>query len=115
MVLSSASTNGDSLEPNHVKKLVKSEGNDDAGVTTATWPEEPDDETPWYKLAYRRWTFSYMNRILLQGSRQMRPDGTHLAMEDLYPVPPSMRSALLTKQFLYVSNLLCAWTRQVES
>jgi hypothetical protein len=81
------------------------ENDEEVFVTTATrttWPEEANDTTPWYILMYRRWTFSYMNQILDQGSRQKRPDGTHLAMEDLYPVPPSMKSKLLTRQFLYV-------------
>lgn len=64
-----------------------------------TWPEEPSDGTSRLALAYRRWTFSFMNRILRKGSKQRRRDGTHLSQEDLFRIPSTMESAYLTSKF----------------
>lgn len=64
-----------------------------------TWPEEPNDHTSRLASIYLRWTYSYMNRILSKGSRQMLPDGTHISEDDLYVVPGSMQASFLVSKF----------------
>lgn len=63
------------------------------------WPEEPNANTSWLALMSKRWTYSYMRRVLDKGSRQMLPDGSHLSEHDLYAVPDSMKSAFLIAKF----------------
>jgi len=65
------------------------------------WPEE--ERRPGQSLLslwYQRFTYSYMNRILSIGGKQiMNEDGTYLSQDDLYFVPPSMESHHLAKLF----------------
>ena len=63
------------------------------------WPEEQNGYTSRLRLFFRRWTYSYMSRVLDKGSRQMLPDGTHLSEDDLYLVPPAMESKFLSSEF----------------
>ena len=66
-----------------------------------TWPE--DQRLPGQSLLscwYQRFTYSYMNRVLKIGAKQLlRKDGTYLGQDDLYRVPQSMESKHLTTLF----------------
>eukprot|EP00563_Minutocellus_polymorphus_P003209 CAMPEP_0181029080 /NCGR_PEP_ID=MMETSP1070-20121207/5007_1 /TAXON_ID=265543 /ORGANISM="Minutocellus polymorphus, Strain NH13" /LENGTH=1343 /DNA_ID=CAMNT_0023106365 /DNA_START=68 /DNA_END=4096 /DNA_ORIENTATION=- len=74
--------------------------NNDDEDSTMRWPEEPGS-APWPVLAYRRWMFSYMARILRKGSRKALGDGdgARLTQDDLYRVPASMDTARLDQEF----------------
>jgi hypothetical protein len=65
------------------------------------WPE--DQRLPGqsrFSCWYQRFTYSYMNRVLNIGAKQLlRKDGTYLGQDDLYRVPQSMESKHLTTLF----------------
>lgn len=63
------------------------------------WPEQKLEGVSWPTVIRRRWTYSYMNRILRKGSRQMLADGTHLSENDLYKAPHDMEASFLLSKF----------------
>ena len=75
------------------ESIDKDEPNDEM-----RWPEEPGS-APLPILSYRRWTFSYMGRILKRGAQQVLTDGTHLTQQDLYRVPSTMETSYLDTKF----------------
>eukprot|EP00980_Cylindrotheca_fusiformis_P019578 scaffold6784_cov108-Cylindrotheca_fusiformis.AAC.20 len=56
---------------------------------------------PWtfVKNQVRNWTFSYMGEVLRRGAQQTKAGGAHLSQDDLYVVPQSMKSPVLTATF----------------
>ena len=63
------------------------------------WPEDKDEKTSWVRQLYRRWTYNYMDKILDLGSKRALSGGANLVLEDLYQVPASMKSSLLSEEF----------------
>jgi hypothetical protein len=72
---------------------------DDCSSPLLKWPEERDEGAMWLRQVYERWTFSYMDRILEQGSRQALKGGSNLKQDDLFPVPTTMTSSYLIGKF----------------
>lgn len=76
------------------------EGDDEKHERVMRWPEDrPVDGFSWLYQIYNVWTYSYMNLVLTKGKNQTLKDGTHLMQDDLYRVPDSMRSNLLSEKF----------------
>mmetsp|Transcript_7157 Transcript_7157/g.10475 ORF Transcript_7157/g.10475 Transcript_7157/m.10475 type:complete len:1354 (-) Transcript_7157:106-4167(-) len=63
------------------------------------WPEDRNGQIAWLRQVWSRWTYSYMNIVLDKGSRQMLPNGTHLAQDDLFAAPPAMEATRLASLF----------------
>lgn len=78
--------------------LTGTSSDHDEAANEMRWPEEPGS-APLPILSYRRWTFSYMGRILKRGANQVLTDGTHLTQQDLYRVPSTMDTAYLDDKF----------------
>lgn len=72
------------------------------------WPEDSNGTTSLVHLLYRRWTYSYMNRILDKGRKQMLKQkngdaaGVLLTQNDLYLVSETMKAQVLSEKFRYV-------------
>jgi hypothetical protein len=64
-----------------------------------SWPEERREGDTWLGLVCRRWTYSYMNKLLDKGSKQTLDDGTNLCPDDLYRVPHTLESDYLVSKF----------------
>jgi hypothetical protein len=47
---------------------------------------------------FQRWTYAYMQPILLKGQRQFR-EKDHLTVEDVYVIPADMQASVLVEQF----------------
>jgi hypothetical protein len=62
------------------------------------WPEEKK-EMPFLTQTYQRLTYSYMDPLLVKGSRQKFQDGTRLSQDDLFRVPSTLESSFLTQKF----------------
>jgi hypothetical protein len=62
-----------------------------------SWPEQ---RQAWFNpgLEFQKWTYSYMNMLLRKGSKQ-KLEGSSLCQEDLFTVPPSMKSGFLASEF----------------
>jgi len=73
--------------------------NDDACHNERKWPEDADSDQCYLRQLYKRWTYSYMGKILRKGSQQTFDDGTHLVQDDLFPVPETMEAEHVEKQF----------------
>lgn len=93
-------------DPLRLMSMCKDQTEESLEFTTATsstmplpWPEEKDDHTSWLALSFKRWTYSYMNRVLDKGARQTLEDGTHLCPDDLYGVPSTIESEHLVERF----------------
>ena len=71
---------------------------EDIPGTAGGWPEEIYTGCWPPTNVYQRWFYAYMTPLLAKGSRQKR-DKTRLAQEDLFPVPSSMDSAYLVREF----------------
>lgn len=64
----------------------------------SSWPEA-DGSLSFFAQTWQRWTYSYMNPLLNKGARQTLDDGTHISADDLFRVPETMESALLSEKF----------------